>query len=223
MGAGIEFMANAPAVTCTIQQLYLGAQFFRRDGFLIIASPQYLADSIAAGVSDLPLQKIFSVEFVERLLGSRVEKILGPAHVSYADSSTFRPSPIVSCRSLTPDDAAIGQKFAAALTAAELEQSGFDPKEAPAFGVFSGKDLCAVASYQIWEPRIAHITVATHPGYRRRGYGRVAVSALAEHAFARNLILQYRSLASNENSLKLGRSLGFQQYCSTIYARLSKG
>ena len=128
---------------------------------------------------------------------------------------------MVSCRLLLPEDAAICRSFTAALSSAEIEQSGFDSREAPAFGAFASGVLCAVASYQIWEPRIAHITVATHPDYRRHGYGRVAISALAEHAFARNLILQYRALASNENSLKLGRSLGFQQYCSTIYARLS--
>jgi GNAT superfamily N-acetyltransferase len=220
MGVGTEFKVSASAITCTTQQLYSGVQLFQRDGFLVVASPQHLTDFIAARIGNRPVAEIFSIEFVERLLGSRLEKILGPARVSYADRSTFRPAPTVSCRLLTPDDAVICRTFAAALSAADLEQSGFDPGEAPAFGVFAGGVLCAVASYQIWEPCIAHITVATHPDYRRCGHGGVAVSALAEFVFARNLILQHRSLASNENSLRLGRSLGFQQYCSTIYARL---
>jgi len=116
--------------------------------------------------------------------------------------------------------AAICHSFATALSPADIDQSGFDPGETPAFGVFARDSLCAMASYQIWEPRIAHITVATHPKFRCQGYGRKAVSALAEHAFARKLILQYRALATNENSLKLGDSLGFDHYCSTIYARL---
>jgi GNAT superfamily N-acetyltransferase len=221
MGTGPDFMHTTSEVICTAQQLYSGVQLFHRDGFLVVASPQHLVDFIATRVRDLPIRNIFSVEFVERLLVPGIEKILGPAHVSYADSSTFNPSPIVSCRLLTPEDSAICQSFTTALSTTEIEQSGFDYKEAPAFGAFANGVLCAIASYQIWEPRIAHITVATHPDYRRHGYGRVAVSALAEHAVARNLILQYRALASNENSLKLGRSLGFQQYCSTIYARLS--
>jgi GNAT superfamily N-acetyltransferase len=221
MGTGPEFMHNTSEVICTAQQLYSGVQLFHRDGFLVVASPQHLVDFIATRVRDLPIRNIFSVEFVERLLVSGVEKILGPAHISYADSSTFNPSPIGSSRSLTPEDSAICQSFTTALSTAEIEQSGFDSSEAPAFGAFANDVLCAIASYQIWQARIAHITVVTHPDYRRHGFGRVAVSALAEHAFARNLILQYRALASNENSLKLGRSLGFRHYCSTIYARLA--
>jgi GNAT superfamily N-acetyltransferase len=221
MGLGPDFKPEAPAVICTVQQLYSGVQLFHRNGFLVVASPRRLIDFIATSVRDLPIGKIFSVEFVQRLPAPGIERILGPARVSYADSSTFRLSPTISCRLLTPDDAAICQSFTEALSVAEVEQSGFDSGEAPAFGAFAAGVLCAVASYQVWEPRIAHITVATHPDYRRLGYGPVAVSALAEHAFARNLILQYRALASNENSLKLGRSLGFQKYCSTIYARLA--
>jgi ribosomal protein S18 acetylase RimI-like enzyme len=113
-------------------------------------------------------------------------------HFSRTDPfrSTFNPSPVISCRLLTPEDTAICRSFTTALSAAEIDQSGFDSRETPAFGAFASGVLCAIASYQIWEPRIAHITVATHPDYRRHGFGRVAVSALAEDAFARNLILQ---------------------------------
>ena len=221
-GTGQNFVANAPKVICTAQQLYSGVTFFQREGFLVVASPQHLVDFITTRVRDLPIRDIFCVAFVESLLIPGIEKILGPAHVGYADSSTFNPSPTVSCRLLTTEDTAIYQSFAEALSTAEIEQSGFDSREAPAFGAFVNDVLCAIASYEIWEPRIAHITVATHPDHRRHGYGQVAVSALAKHAFARNLILQYRALASNENSLKLRLSLGFQHYCSTIYARLSK-
>ena len=171
MGTGPDFMHNTSEVICTAQQLYSGVQLFQRDGFLIVASPQHLVEFIATKVRDLPIRSIFSVQFVERLLVPGIEKILGPAHVSYADSSTFNPSPIVSCRLLTPEDSAICQSFTKALSTAEIEQSGFDYKEAPAFGAFANGVLCAIASYQIWEPRIAHITVATHPDHRRHGYG----------------------------------------------------
>jgi ribosomal protein S18 acetylase RimI-like enzyme len=221
LGTGPDFLPSGqPEVICTVQQTYSGVQFFQRDGFLIVASPPHLADFIASRVRGLPIREIFSVEFVERLSIPGVERILGPARVGYADSSNFRPSPTVSGRMLAPEDAPACHSFTAALAAADLEQSGLDSSDTPAFGAFAGGFLRAIASYQIWQPRIAHIMVATHPDYRRRGFGRAAVSALAEHAFAHNLIPQYRALASNENSLKLGHSLGFQHYCSTINARL---
>jgi hypothetical protein len=86
----------------------------------------HLVDFIAPRVRDLPIPEIFSVEFVERLPIASIEKILGPAQVSYADSSTFHPSPTDSCRLLTLEDTAISQSFAAALSTADLERSGFD-------------------------------------------------------------------------------------------------
>ena len=46
------------------------------------------------------------------------------------------------------------------------------------------------------------------------------LSSLADHALARKMVLQYRAVECNENSLALGRSLGFAYFCSTIYARL---
>jgi GNAT superfamily N-acetyltransferase len=209
-----------PGTLCTVQHSYAGVQFFLRAGLLVVASPPHRSQLIAARVRGLPVGQVFSVEFVKRLLSPDVGKILGPACVSYADDSTFRPAPADSCRMLTPDDAAIRHALAAALNPTEIEQSGFDAHESPAFGVFADGALCGVASYEIWEPRLAHITVATHPDYRRRGYGRAVVSALAKHALGRGFILQYRALASNENSLALARSLGFLRYASTINARL---
>jgi GNAT superfamily N-acetyltransferase len=201
------------------QAMYAGVQFFHRDDWLVIAAPPHRADGIAARVRHLPIGEIFSVAFVERLLSPDVGMILGPAHVSYADAATFCPSPTNGCRPLTADEAADCDALAAALSTTELEQSGFEAHKQPAFGAFTNGVLCAVASYEIWEPRIAPITVATHPAHRRGGHGRAVVSALADHALGQGLVLQYRALAANVNSLALGRSLGFQHYCSTIYAR----
>jgi GNAT superfamily N-acetyltransferase len=220
MGGASEFEAFSPEVQCTIQQIYSGVQLFRRDGSIIIASPSQYAEVIAARVRGMAVDQVFSVEFVLHLLCPKTEIVIGPADVSYADQSTFRGASTTGCRLLTLDDLPIRRALADALSSAELEQSGFDPAESPAFGIVASGVLCACASYQIWQPHIAHITVATHPDFRRRGYAQAVVSAVAQQALSQNLILQYRALESNQNSLRLGRSLGFQHYCSTIYARL---
>jgi len=154
------------------------------------------------------------------LLYPDVEKVLGPAHVSYSDLASFRPSPPSFSRLLTPNDVSIYNAFASTLSKIELERSGFQTGHAPAFGVFDSNELCAVSYYEHWKPRIAHIMVATHPARRRQGYGRKAVTALAEHAFGLGLILQWRALESNTDSLGLANVLGFQHYCSTIFARI---
>lgn len=86
--------------------------------------------------------------------------------------------------------------------------------------MFSGDSLCAVASYELWLPSIAHISVATHPDHRRRGFAQAAIQALATAAFARGLILQWRAVAWNTHSLALAQSLGFAYYGATLYVRL---
>jgi GNAT superfamily N-acetyltransferase len=215
-----EFRPRPQNVHVTVQHIYPGVQLFQRDDWLVIASPPQLADLITDRTRDLSVHEIFSIDSVARLLSLDAENVIGPAHVGYADASMFRPSPIDSCRILTEDEAGIIPGFAATLSPADLEQTGFDARDTPTFGAFANGILHAVANYHIWKPRLAHITVATHPLHRRHGHGRAVVSALAAHALAQGLVLQYRAIASNANSLALGHSLGFQKYCSTIYARL---
>lgn len=213
------FHPKAQEVHVVAQDLYAGVQFFQREDWLVLAAPPQRMAAIAERVSGKAVREIYTVEYVECLLSPDVGRILGPAYVSYADAANFRLSPTNGCRLLTSNDAAICEELEASLMPEEIEQSGFDAHGSPAFGSFADGVLCAVARYQVWKPCIAHITVATRPEHRRRGHGRAAVSALAEHALAQDLVLQYRALAVNGNSLATGRALGFQHYCSTIYAR----
>jgi predicted GNAT family acetyltransferase len=106
------------------------------------------------------------------------------------------------------------------LSQTESAESGAAAGQFPAFGSFCDDVLCAVASYEVWQSSIAHIRVATHPQYRRGGFARAAVQALACDAFERGLILQWRAVAWNTNSLTLAAALGFEHYATTIFVRL---
>jgi predicted GNAT family acetyltransferase len=89
-------------------------------------------------------------------------------------------------------------------------------------GRFVRDVLAALAGYEIWGERIAHIAVITHPAQRGRGYGAEAVSLLAEGIVARGMIAQYRTLNANTPSLRLGASLGFAPYAETLAIRLGR-
>jgi GNAT superfamily N-acetyltransferase len=160
------------------------------------------------------------MNWLQQLFGQHAEKIIGPAEVNYADSSTFKYTANVRGRKLTDDDSQAYASLAASLAATDVEQSGFSSDHFPAFGVFSNGVLCAAASYSVWEPSIAHIRVATRPDYRRRGFASAAVQTLAEEALSRGLILQWRAVSANRNSLAMAERLGFRHYCSTFYVRL---
>ena len=217
LGAESGF-ASLP-VSCTVQRLYNGVQIFRRDGAIVIAVPPEKHEYIRGTLRGLSPQELFSVEWLQRVLGPDVEKILGPAEVFYADETSFCPADTMLARSLSQSDLPAYRTLEGALAPKESEDSGFSSGKFPAFGVFSDDVLCAVTSYSVWEPSIAHIIVATHPEHRRRGFAKAAVSVLAEHAMGRGLILQWQTVSWNTNSLALARDLGFEHYCSKIFAR----
>jgi GNAT superfamily N-acetyltransferase len=207
-------------VRVTEQGLYSGVQFCLRNGRLVVAAPPRHAERVKARLGGYEVEELFSVRSVMRLLAPEVKKVLGPARVSYADETRFRPVAHEACRMLTTEDEEEHRALAASLSAEELAQSGYEWGQAPAFGAFENGVLQAAASYEIWNGEIAHLIVATHPQARHRGFGRAVVSELAEHALARGLVLQYRALAVNEWSLKLARALGFEEGVATIYARM---
>jgi GNAT superfamily N-acetyltransferase len=212
-------LASTASIRCTVQHLYSGVQLFTNGKRLIIASPPAKVELIEQAVVDASPEEVFSVDWLERILGNQAERIVGPAELKYADEATFRSEPDPLGRALSASDAVAYRSLVAALDP-QQEDISVSSDAFPAFGAFSDDTLCSVASYEVWEPCIAHIRIATHPSYRRRGFARAAARALAREALENRLILQWRALAWNTNSLRLARSLGFTHYGSTLYVRL---
>jgi GNAT superfamily N-acetyltransferase len=214
-------LPEMPGVVCAVQHLYSGMQLFRRGPAVIIASPPAKIDFSRNAVRGRSPDDVFSAQWLQSVLGSQAEAIIGPAELNYADATTFRSAPHESARALSEGDSDACQALVSALDKTELVESGAAAGKFPAFGSFCDNVLCAVARYEVWQSSIAHIIVATHPQYRRRGFARSAVQSLAADALGRDLILQWRAVAWNANSLALAASLGFEHYASTMFVRLS--
>jgi predicted GNAT family acetyltransferase len=86
-------------------------------------------------------------------------------------------------------------------------------------GVFKDQELVALASYQLWGERIAHIAVVIHPLFRGLGYAKAAVSALTRIIFERQLVPQYRTLETNSTSMDIVARLGFSGYATSLAIR----
>jgi GNAT superfamily N-acetyltransferase len=213
-------LASTSRICCTTQSLYSGVQLFANGERLIIASPPATAELIQNAIADVSPEEAFSVEWLQSVFANDAERILGPAEVNYADETTFRSEYNHCGRALSISESDAYRTFVAALAPKEVEDSGVSADAFPAFGAFSDDLLCSVASYRVWEPSIAHISIATHPNYRRRGFAKAAVQALAVSALDCGLILQWRAVTWNTNSLSLSSDLGFEYYCSTLYVRL---
>jgi GNAT superfamily N-acetyltransferase len=179
-----------------------------------------MADFMRDAVQRCSPDDVFSVRWLESVLDSHIDVILGPAELNYADDTTFRLTHHECVRPLSALDSDAYHALVRALGDVEVTESGVSAEKFPAFGSFSDNTLCAVASYKVWGASIAHISVATHPEYRRRGFAKAAVQALAAEAIDLGLILQWQSLTWNKRSLALAADLGFEHYASKIFVRL---
>jgi GNAT superfamily N-acetyltransferase len=155
-------------------------------------------------------------------LGDAASETLGPAWLGYADAGSFRAQPPDgSARMLVGSDSAAVEQLRAACTPLEWEHGGSAVGHDPIAGTFVDGTLAALAGYETWGGKIAHIAIVSHPAYRGRGLARAAVVTVARHALANGLILQYRTLESNTPSRRIGDSLGFVPFARSLAIRLS--
>jgi len=153
-------------------------------------------------------------------LGARVSDVIGPAWVGYADERTFQMSVSdVRARILEPTDADAVDALRDACAELEWEHGGSTIGSEPVAGSFADGTLAALAGYETWGDRIAHIAVVAHPAYRSQGHARGAVALVARQVLSRGLVLQYRTLAANTPSRRIADSLGFVHRATSLAVR----
>lgn len=199
---------------------YQGLFMLLHRNALVISVPPSMLESVRLNAELWTSRAILNDARLRALVGDRVDRIIGPAFIGYADGTSFRPMPNMQSRMLDEHDAPALQRLRRACSAQDWEYGGSDLGEQPLVGRFFGDELVAVAGYEVWGSHIAHIAVVTHPAYRAKGYGRDVVTAIAEIALRRGLIPQYRTLQSNQPSRAIASALGFEQYAVSIAVRL---
>lgn len=165
----------------------------------------------------LPSVPFTPARFAGAFGGSRFT-VIGPAYVGYAPSVPSSSHPV---RLLTEHDAPAAAALRAACTETEWEHGGSLVGEQPSAGVFVGSELVGLAGYEVWGGTIAHISVITHPAFRGRSFGRSTVAHVAHVALAAGLVPQYRTLQSNQASIRIAEALGFFQYATSVAVRLN--
>lgn len=144
--------------------------------------------------------------------------VVGPAYIGYAETV---PQPVHPARALGTRDAPALDTLQQACDATEWGHGGSDVRH-PCSAVFVSGRIAALAGYKVWGGTIAHISVVTHPDFRRRGLGRSAVAHVVQRAIAAGLLPQYRTLESNRASIHVAESLGFHLYATSTAVRLKR-
>ena len=190
----------------------------------VVSVPPHHLAAVRATVADWDADAVRAPARVAALLGDRAGAVVGPALVAYADDRTLRPpgggAGVRVLAASDPEDVAAVTALRAACPHPDWEHGGGALGPEPAVGAFAGGVLAALASYEVWGGRLAHLAVVAHPEYRGRGHAAGAVRALASRALARSLVPQYRTLEANTPSVRLGAAAGFVPYATSLAIRL---
>jgi RimJ/RimL family protein N-acetyltransferase len=199
---------------------YRGALAFRRGACCVLSVPPALVASISPVVSGRTADEVFGARSLEALFADRVDRLVGPAWLGYADPSDFRPAATGGVRLLADADEPALRRLASACGQPDWEHSDLDAGRPPIAARFIGDEIVAAAGYDVWGGTLAHVGVATHPRHRGRGHGTAVASAIIETALSRGLIAQWRTLEANTPSMRIAAALGFRAYATTIAVRL---
>jgi GNAT superfamily N-acetyltransferase len=197
-----------------------GIYCFRRNESLVIAVSMNLMDAFREQAACWTHADVIDEQRLKGLISYPIERIVGPAFIGYADQMSFRPAYAEGVRFLGSEDTAAFQMLRAACSAIDWEHGGSQLGEQSVVGAFAEARLVAVAGYEVWGSKIAHVAVISHPGYRGQGYGKAAVSRLTSEVLALGLVAQYRTLEANISSLVIARALGFECYATSVAVRL---
>lgn len=193
-----------------------GVQVFARNDAVVVGAPSSLVADCRAHIDELASVAVDEPSTLDRWVAAHVapvETVLGPAFYGYTDAEHFEPVESTA-RVLTAEDETAYERFQAAVPADEWDAGGpaFEPGET--VGIEAEGRLVAAAGYEVWDERIAHVGVVTHPEYRSRGFGRAVVSRATERALAAGLWPQYRTLEAWPWSVALAEGLGFERFAT---------
>lgn len=200
--------AAAPASFCLV---------FKHHACTCVRLPQPYSHRLAPLIRQQDGERLLRADWWRHCFGDVLIDAIGPAYLGYADAGTLQPVTHYPTRLLTPADAAALAAFAAVVGSTAWEHSGLGEEPQPIAGCWEAETLVAAAGYRVWGSTLAHIGVATHPGFRGRGYGTTVVSAIGQYALGQGYVPQYRTLLANTPSIAIAGTLGFQPYATTLY------
>jgi len=189
-------------------------------GSPIVSVPQGVFGGVRSSLASWTAETIRDPAGPTDMVGALAGTAIGPAWVGYADQTTLRSTPLEArARLLSREDAAAVDALRESCTPLEWEHGGSALGHDITTGSFANGTLAALAGYETWGGRIAHIAVIAHRAYRGQGHARTAVALVARLALGRGLVLQYRTLEANTPSRHIANSLGFVHYATSLAIR----
>ncbi|WP_267641452.1 GNAT family N-acetyltransferase [Haloarchaeobius amylolyticus] len=189
------------------------------DGSLVVGAPESLVPELRNRREELGALDLSDPDAIREVVASlaSISEVHGPAFLGYTDESSFDPVES-GARLLTRVDRPAFDRFREAVPDSDWDAGGPEFVPDRTVGLFHEDRLVAAAGCEVWDDRIAHIGVVTHPAHRGEGNGRAVVSRATEQALAADLLAQYRTLDAWPWSVALAEGLGFERFATSVLA-----
>ena len=160
-------------------------------------------------LSPLSPDDFFDLPLLLKCLSAYKMNPIGIASISYADSGTLTKSAHLAA--VHEGNLKEVEAILSACDESEQEESGVATMPVIFIAESTTRKPGAVASYEIWNDKIAQLGVLAKPEYRGQGLASSAVETAAQNALSLSLIPQWRCRIGNANSERLSQRLGFQK------------
>ena len=160
-------------------------------------------------LSPLSPGDLLNMSLLLKSLNGHVANPIGIASISYTDSATLKEPPHFGVAH--EGNSQEVELILSGCTKDEQEESGVATMPFIFIADSVVEKPGAVASYEIWNGKIAQLGVLTKPEHRGQGLASSAAHAAAKAALATGLIPQWRCQIGNVSSYRLSQKLGFHQ------------
>lgn len=197
-----------------------GIFLLRHENTCIVSAPEDLVGTLNRVLSGLPPNDAFGTRAIKKVAGNRVDRMVGPAWLGYADASDLRSIATAAVLLRAGDRTAL-MELCSAVGQEAWEHSGIQVDRPPVFGLYVDHLLVSAGMLHETHDGIQNIGLVTHPDHRGCGYATQVGAALSLHGVRLGRILQYRTLESNEPSLNVAQHLGYRPWGRTLSIHLT--
>ncbi len=177
----------------------------------LVRSAEEHADWLAAWIESRP-NAARTADDVANAFSPQACEMTPSEKVFYLNPAEFRPFARPDVRRLSEVDSRDLTAMHRGCSLEEQKAGEVSIDHLAIFGAYAEGRIVAAASFIDQGAGISDVGVLVHRDFRRQGYGRAVVSALAAWGLEQGRIVQYWRLCKNTGSARIADSLGFAEY-----------
>jgi GNAT superfamily N-acetyltransferase len=154
--------------------------------------------------------------------GPDFELAIGPAFQGAFREDALVPHAASDVRELVPTDRDAVERFQSECGASDWASSGLGQADRWRHAYFDGDKITAMAGYRARGEEVGDPCILTHPTFRGCGRGAAVARAVVAVARSNGKLVLYQTLESNEASVRLALSLGYERYANHVAIRLKR-